>query len=157
MSNVDNLTATLDPAVVGVHLESGAQITAEVAPKEPGDRGGAPARVDDRAQIVEAFRFPEHFDQDTIPVFNTNSLCFDANALDRDFPLTWFAVQKTVAGRPAVQFEHLVGELTAFLDSRFLRVERYGPDARFQPVKDPDELELRRSEIVEALRARGVL
>ena len=35
MSNVDNLTATLDPAIIGVHLESGAALTAEMAPKEP--------------------------------------------------------------------------------------------------------------------------
>ena len=32
---------------------------------------------------------------------------------DRDFDLTWFTVAKEVAGRKAVQFEHLVGELTS--------------------------------------------
>lgn len=157
MSNVDNATATLDPAVIGSHLESGAAITAEVAPKEEGDKGGAPARVDGEPQIVEAFRFPHGFDPSTIPVFNTNSFVLDAEAIDRDFPLTWFAVTKKVGDREVVQFEHLVGELTAFLPTAFLRVERHGPDARFQPVKDPDELELRRPEIEEALRARGVL
>ncbi|MFW6050415.1 MAG: UTP--glucose-1-phosphate uridylyltransferase [Myxococcota bacterium] len=157
MSNVDNATATLDPAVIGAHLEWGAAVTAEVAPKEEGDKGGAPARVDGRAQIVEAFRFPADFDQSTIPVFNTNSFVLDAEAIDRDFPLTWFAVTKKVDGHEVIQFEHLVGELTAFLPSRFLRVERHGPDARFQPVKDPEELQSRRPEIEQALRARGVL
>ncbi|MGB5313624.1 MAG: UTP--glucose-1-phosphate uridylyltransferase, partial [Polyangiales bacterium] len=117
MSNVDNLTATLDPAVIGAHLEAGTALTAEMAPKEPGDKGGAPARVDGRAQIVEAFRFPEDFDQERIPVFNTNTFVLDAEAIDSDFPLTWFAVNKTVDGKPAVQFERLVGELTAFLES----------------------------------------
>jgi UTP--glucose-1-phosphate uridylyltransferase len=157
MSNVDNVTATLDPAVIGAHLDSGAAITADVAPKEPGDKGGAPARVNGELQIVEAFRFPEGFDQDRIPVFNTNSFALDAEAIDRDFPLSWFAVEKKVDGEPVIQFEHLVGELTAFLPAQFLRVERYGPDARFQPVKDPAELERRKAEIVEALRARDVL
>lgn len=42
MSNVDNVAATLDPAVIGAHLASGAKITAEVVRKAPGDRGGAP-------------------------------------------------------------------------------------------------------------------
>lgn len=157
MSNVDNLTATLEPAVIGAHLESGAACTVEVAPKEPGDRGGAPARVDGRLQIVEAFRFPEGFDQDRIDVFNTNTLLFDAEAIDRDFDLTWFAVDKVVDGRPAVQFERLVGELTAFLPSAFLRVERDGPDARFQPAKDPDELARRLPAIRLALERRGAL
>src|SRR5262245_53720710 len=34
MSNVDNLAATLDPAVIGATLESGKQVTAEVVSKE---------------------------------------------------------------------------------------------------------------------------
>ena len=87
---------------------------------------GAP---DARWKIVEAFRFPADFDQDSIPVFNTNTLLFDAEAIDRDFDLTWFAVTKQVGGKPAIQFEHLVGELSAFLPSTFLRVEREGADA----------------------------
>ncbi|UCH28524.1 MAG: hypothetical protein JSV06_09625, partial [Myxococcales bacterium] len=123
----------------------------------PGDKGGAPARVDGRAQIVEAFRFPEDFDQDSIPVFNTNTFVLDAEAIDAEFPLTWFAVNKTVDGKPAVQFERLVGELTAFLDSTFLRVERHGPDARFQPIKTPDDVDKERPDIVAALEARGSL
>ncbi len=157
MSNVDNLTATLDPAVIGAHLQSGKAMTAEMAPKVPGDRGGAPARVDGVLQIVEGFRFPESFDQDSIPVFNTNTLTFDAEALDRDFDLSWFAVNKMVNGEPVVQFEHLVGQLSAFMPTHFLRVPREGVDARFQPVKDPAELEARRPAIRRALEARGVL
>jgi UTP--glucose-1-phosphate uridylyltransferase len=157
MSNVDNLTATLDPAVIGAHLASGAALTAEMAPKEPGDAGGAPARVDGKAQIVEAFRFPEDFDQERIPVFNTNTFVLDAESIDAEFPLTWFAVNKTVDGKPAVQFERLVGELTAFLDPAFLRVERHGPDARFQPIKAPEDMDKERLDIVRALEARGSL
>jgi len=157
MSNVDNLTATLDPAVIGAHIEVGAALTAEMAPKEPGDKGGAPARVDGRAQIVEAFRFPESFDQERIPVFNTNTFVLDAKSIDAEFPLTWFAVNKTVDGKPAVQFERLVGELTAFLDPAFLRVERHGPDARFQPIKTPEDIDNERADIVKALEARGSL
>jgi len=157
MSNVDNLTATLDPAILGAHLEAGKPVTAEMAPKLPGDKGGAPARVDGVPQIVEGFRFPPDFDQDSIPVFNTNTLVLDAAAIDRDFDLDWFAVTKTVEGKPAIQFEHLVGQLTAFLPSHFLKVARDGADARFQPVKDPAELERRQGEITTALEARGIL
>lgn len=157
MSNVDNLTATLDPAIIGAHLEAGRALTAEMAPKEPGDKGGAPARVDGKPQIVEAFRFPEDFDQERIPVFNTNTFVLDAEAIDADFPLTWFAVNKTVDDKPAVQFERLVGELTAFLDPAFLRVERHGPDARFQPIKTPSDVDKELPAIVTALEARGCL
>jgi UTP--glucose-1-phosphate uridylyltransferase len=153
MSNVDNVAATLDPAVIGAHLASKAAITAEVVRKEPGDRGGAPARVDGRAQIVEAFRFPKGFDQDRLGLFNTNSFVFDAEALDRDFELTFFRVEKAVDDAKVIQFERLVGELTAFLPSHFLVV----PRARFLPVKDPAELEARMPDIEALLRARGIL
>ncbi len=155
MSNVDNLAATLDPAIIGAHLEGGAAITVEVVDKHPGDRGGAPARVDGALRLVEAFAFPERFDQDRIPLFNTNTLCFDARALDRDFALTWYAVRKRAGGREVVQFERLVGELTAHLRSTYLRVERDGPEARFLPVKSPAELARREPAIARLLRARA--
>jgi UTP--glucose-1-phosphate uridylyltransferase len=157
MSNVDNLGATLDPAVLGFHAERGCAITAEVVDKLPGDKGGAPALVDGHLEIVESFRFPDGFDQDTIGVFNTNSFVLTASELDRDFPLSWFAVRKEVDGAPTVQFERLVGQLTAFLPSAFLRVARSGEDGRFQPAKDPEELAQRQPEIRALLRARGVL
>ena len=72
-------------------------------------------------------------------------------------PLTWFEVEKQVEGQPVVQFERLVGELSAFLTTTMVVVERDGPDGRFQPVKDPGELERRRPAIREILDARGVL
>jgi UTP--glucose-1-phosphate uridylyltransferase len=129
----------------------------EVVRKARGDRGGAPARVDGVAQIVESFRFPSTFDQDAIPVFNTNTFVLDAEAIDRDFDLSWFAVTKTIDGREAIQFERLLGQITAFLPSQFLRVDRDGADGRFQPAKDPEELAARRDEIRRILSARNVL
>jgi UTP--glucose-1-phosphate uridylyltransferase len=157
MSNVDNLAATLDPAVIGAHLESGRAISVEAADKAKGDKGGAPARVDGVLQIVEGFRFPKGFDQDSIPVFNTNSFVLDAAAVDRDFPLTWFSVTKEVEGKQAIQFERLVGELTAFLPCHVIGVSREGDDGRFMPVKDPPELEARRPAIAALLARRGAL
>lgn len=157
MSNVDNLAATLDPAIIGAHLAGGKAVTAEVVSKDPGDAGGAPALVNGTLQIVESFRFPQDFDENRIPVFNVNSFVLDAHAIDRDFPLSWFVVRKKVAGQEAIQFEHLVGELTAFLATQCLHVEREGADGRFQPVKDPEELTRRAPRIEAMLRGRGVL
>jgi UTP--glucose-1-phosphate uridylyltransferase len=156
VSNVDNVAATLDPAVVGAHLAASRSITVEVVGKARGDRGGAPARVDGVLQIVEAFRFPDPFDQDLIPVFNTNTLIVEAEAIDRPFDLSWFAVTKTIDGREAVQFERLMGQLTAFLPSHFLRVYRDGQDGRFQPAKDPEELARRRDQIRAIIETRGI-
>lgn len=156
MSNVDNVVATLDPGLLGHHLRSGARICVELVDKWPGDAGGAPARVDGRLQIVEGFRFPVGFDQARIPVFNTNTLWFDTAALTAEHPLTWFVVRKEVEGRPVIQFERLVGELTAFESTRWLRVPRDGLETRFVPIKSPADLEGARLALLDAWNARGV-
>ncbi|MBI2894376.1 MAG: UTP--glucose-1-phosphate uridylyltransferase [Deltaproteobacteria bacterium] len=158
MSNVDNLAASVDPAIVGFHLDQPAnQMTVEVVRKDPGDKGGAPAWLSGRLEVIESFRFPASFDQDSIPVFNTNTFVLDVAALDREFPLDFFAVSKTVDDKKAIQFERLAGQLSAFLATRYLEVPRTGPEGRFLPAKDPEELAARRSQIVEVLTARGVL
>lgn len=157
MSNVDNLGATLDPAIIGMHAELGGAITVETVRKIKGDKGGAPALLDGVPQIIEGFRFPQGFDQDSIEVFNTNTLVLDASAIDRDFALPYYRVEKQVDGRTAIQFERLVGELTAMVPSRFVEVARSGEDARFLPVKDPEELERSRAAIADVLSSQRSL
>jgi UTP--glucose-1-phosphate uridylyltransferase len=149
LSNVDNLGARVDPTVIGMHLRGGRPMTLEVAAKEPGDAGGAPALVNGRLTHVEGPRFPPDFDQDRIRVFNCNSFIFDLDALDREYALPWLYVEKDADGRRAVQVERLVNELTTFLDAQFLEVPRTGPRGRFYPIKAPADLEAARP----ALRA----
>lgn len=152
VSNVDNLGARVDPAVLGTHLLAGRPLTCEVAVKE-GDLGGAPVRVDGRLQLVEAPRFPPSFDQDAVPVFNTNTAVVDIDALDRDYDLSWLYVRKAVGNRAAVQLERLYNELSAFLPTTYLEVPRRGPRGRFLPIKTPEDLELARSDLDEMLAA----
>ncbi|MCP4870380.1 MAG: hypothetical protein GY898_16880 [Proteobacteria bacterium] len=137
IANVDNLGASLDPALLGRFAASGADMMVEVAPKNPGDKGGAPARVNGQLKILEGFAFPADFDQDSIPVFNTNTLWLRTDALDQEFPLRWYVVHKQAGGRPVVQFERLVGQLSWFLNTEWVNV----PRSRFLPVKTPADLE----------------
>lgn len=155
VSNVDNLAASLDPRVIGAHCRSGKSVTVEVVRKEPGDRGGVPVWVEDHMQIVEEFRLPAGFDGAQVPFFNTNTLTFDAEALDREFDLDWFPVRRKVDGRDAIQGERLLGQVTAFLPTQFLVVERHGSDGRFLPVKDQEELAQRMPEILSLVDAAG--
>ena len=98
----------------------GRPLTCEVARKE-GDMGGAPVRVDGKLQLVEGPRFPPSFDQELVPVFNTNTALFDLDALDVDYDLTWLYVLKDVDGRPAVQLERLYHEVSAFVPTQYSR------------------------------------
>lgn len=153
VSNVDNLGARVDPAVVGAHLLAGRPLTAEVARKD-GDAGGAPIRVDGALQLLEGPRFPPGFDHDRVPVFNTNTAVFDLEALDREHHLTWLYVEKDAGGRPAVQLERVYHEVSRELPTTYLEVPRRGPYGRFLPIKTPEDLELRRDDLRELLRAR---
>jgi len=155
MSNVDNLAATLDPAVIGAHVLAGVAITFEVCALAPGDKGGVPARLGGRLQVIEALRYPKDFVESTIPWFSINNITFTLSELDQDFPLDWFRVTKAVHHRPAIQFERLVNQLTAFLPAQALVVEREGADGRFLPIKDPEELVLRRPMIQALFGRRG--
>lgn len=152
-SNVDNLGATVEPLVIGHHIVSGKTMTAEVTQKQrtasgAWDKGGAPAVVDGKLQIVEGFRFPEGFAQETLPDFSTNNMVFTAEAIDREIPLVRHVVTKKVDDRPALQLESITCEASAvyidetpLLPLNLLRVPRVGPRGRFFPVKEPVDLD----------------
>jgi len=152
VSNVDNLAARLDPAIVGMHLLAGTPLTVEVVAKER-DTGGAPARVNGRPRLLEAFQFPPEFDQDTVPVFNTNTSLITVEALADPGALTWLVVEKSVDGEPVIQFERLYHELSAHQATTFLVVPRSGPRGRFLPVKQPTDLEEIQPLLLEVLAA----
>ena len=139
VSNVDNLAARVDPAIVGMHVLAGTPLTVEVVAKER-DTGGAPARVDGRPRLLEAMQFPPEFDQELVPVFNTNTSLITVEALAEPGELTWLVVEKTVAGEPVIQFERLYHELSAHVATTFLVCPRRGPRGRFLPVKEPADL-----------------
>lgn len=140
VSNVDNLAARVDPAIVGMHVLGGTPLTVEVVPKDH-DTGGAPARVGGVPRLLEAMQFPPEFDQDLVPVFNTNTSLITVEALGDPFELTWLVAEKRVDGEPVIQFERLYHELSAHVPTTYLVVPRSGPRGRFLPVKEPADLE----------------
>jgi UTP--glucose-1-phosphate uridylyltransferase len=139
--NVDNVGATLDPALAGLHRQLGGEITAELVSKRPGDVGGLPVRrADGSLALAEAFRVPAGFPHEQFPLFNTNTLWIDLPALTAPNGFTWCVARKSVDDRKAIQFERLVGELTWWHPSRYVHVSREGAESRFVPVKDEDDL-----------------
>jgi UTP--glucose-1-phosphate uridylyltransferase len=158
VANLDNLGATLDPVLIGLHAAHGRKVTSEVVDKLAADRGGIPVRVDGRMMVLEEFRIPPSFDPAQVRVFNTNTFHFDALSLaSLKMDWTYFVVNKKVGGRPVVQFERLVNELTSHFDTTYVRVPRTGEGSRFLPVKDYDELAARKAELELVVRSRGML
>ncbi len=158
IANIDNLGASIDPLLLGWHIDHGAPISVEVVDKVSTDKDGIPVRWNDRPVILEEFRLPRDFDPTKVRVFNTNTFLVDARQLAQlDFQFTWVEVKKNVDGAQAIQFERLIGEITTALETRFLRVPRQGAGSRFLPVKDNDELARRRDEIRAVALSRGML
>lgn len=156
VSNVDNIGATVDPALFEMHKRLGGKITVELVAKRPGDKGGLPVQHEGRLVLAEAFRLPRDFPHDAFPLFNTNTLWIDLEALEHGSqkPWTWCVVRKQVEGLPAIQLERLIGELTWWYPTRYLHVPRDGADSRFLPVKDIDDLRRSRAAIQQVLRER---
>lgn len=156
IANLDNLGATVDPALLGWHLRSGATLTVEVADRT-GDKGGTPVRFRGRPVICEDFRLPPGFDPMGVPVFNTNNFLVNADALaSYSAPWTYVEVEKKVGARSALQRERLLGEMTFHVPTRFVRVPRTGAYSRFLPVKDADDLERRRPDIEAVVQRLGL-
>lgn len=160
ISNVDNLGATLDPALLGAHLQAvagGAELSVEVVRRQPEDAGGCVAEVAGRPVIVESFRLPAETPLENYPHFNTNTLWITLAALEREHPLSWFPVTRTVEwpGRgemPAIQFEQLIGQVTEFARAACLQVDR----ARFLPIKSREDLAAARPAMRTIVRAVGL-
>jgi len=158
IANIDNLGATVDPTVLGFHLSHGAPATVEVVEKVGTDRGGVPVRWEGRPIITEEFRLPLGFDPAQVRVFNTNTFLVSAAALQSlAMEWTYVEVEKKIGDARAVQFERILGELTATLEPRFIKVPRTGGGSRFLPVKDVPELSLRRPEIELIAQERGMI
>ncbi|HNQ89910.1 MAG TPA: UTP--glucose-1-phosphate uridylyltransferase [Verrucomicrobiota bacterium] len=87
LHNIDTLGADVDPAVLGLHVQSGACLSFEVIARRIDDRGGGLARVQDRLRLVEGLAMPREEDEFDLSYYNTMTTWIDLEALLRVFGL----------------------------------------------------------------------
>jgi UTP--glucose-1-phosphate uridylyltransferase len=156
VSNVDNLGATLDPLLVGAHLESGHLLTAEAIVRRDGDAGASVCeREDGRVVIIEDPRLPVGMDPLSFPHFSVNNLWIRVEAMGENPELDWCAVRKRVAklDPEVIQLERFVNQLAELVDTGYVIVQ----DGRFVPIKTRDDLVRARAKLLAAARAAGLI
>lgn len=98
LHNIDTLGASLDPGCLGLHIESGADLSFEVICRRLDDRGGGLARVDGRVRLVEGLAMPREEDEFQLTWYNTLTTWIDLDRLLAIFDLT----RETLADSKAV-------------------------------------------------------
>jgi hypothetical protein len=71
LHNIDTVGANVDPALLGLHIESGACLSFEVITRRIDDRGGGLARVNGRPRILEGLAMPREEDEFKLSYYNS--------------------------------------------------------------------------------------
>ncbi len=77
--NVDTLGVNLDPAIFGMHIDSGAALTTEVIHRVAGDQGGGLARVNGRVRLVEGLALPDESIEFNLSFYNSSTTWVDVD------------------------------------------------------------------------------
>jgi hypothetical protein len=86
--NIDTLGVTVDPALLGWHVEQGAALTTEVTPRQIEDRGGGLARVDGQVRLVEGLALPNEEIEFGLSYYNSATTWVNIDRLLTAFGLT---------------------------------------------------------------------
>lgn len=155
ISNIDNLSATLSPSILGMMIEGNHDFVMEVTRKTAADiKGGAPVMRNGKLSLLEIAQVADKdkelfMDRAKFPYFNTNNLWVDLQSVkemlvnDRlDLPV--IANRKNIEGKDIIQVETAMGAaMDNFNNSALLEVDR----ERFHPVKTVQELLTLRSDL----------
>ncbi|KAJ2738414.1 UTP-glucose-1-phosphate uridylyltransferase [Coemansia sp. Cherry 401B] len=156
VSNVDNLGATVDPAILQHMADTGAEFVMEVTDKTKSDiKGGTLIDYDGQVRLLEIAQVPKaHVDDfkrvKKFKIFNTNNLWISLKAIKRlvasqKFDLDLIVNHKTTDdGTAVIQLETAVGAAIKHFDGAHgINV----PRSRFLPVKSTSDLFLVTSDL----------
>jgi len=166
VSNIDNLGATIEPALLGMLKASGKPMLVELTARWK-DVGGSLVLHNGRKRLLEGIAFPDKESELSNPYFNTATYWIDLPALadalgadvsklgDREHVrgfldslrqrMPVYALLKDSAEEfdhgiielwPVAQFERLFGDITALVETEYALVDRR---KRFFPIKSLDE------------------
>jgi len=88
LHNIDTVGTDVDPALLGLHIETGACLSFEMITRRIDDRGGGLARVNGRARILEGLAMPREEDEFALSYYNSMTTWIHLDKLLAAFGLT---------------------------------------------------------------------
>ncbi len=86
--NIDTVGVTVDPVILGRHIESQSAMSIEVIPRRIDDRGGGLANIDGRIRLVEGLALPREEDEFRLSFYNSATYWIDIEKMLKIFRLT---------------------------------------------------------------------
>lgn len=123
LHNIDTLGASLDPACLGLHINSGADLSFEVISRKLEDRGGGLALVDGRVRLVEGLAMPREEDEFDLSWYNSMTTWISVDGLLRIFRLSRADLSRDDVVAEAVQ--HLSRRLPTYITLKDVK-KRWG-------------------------------
>lgn len=87
LHNIDTLGASVDPALLGLHIEHGHCLSFEVIARRLEDRGGGLARVNGQVRILEGLAIPREEDEFRLSFYNSMTTWIQLDRLLEVFEL----------------------------------------------------------------------
>lgn len=97
LHNIDTLGASVDPGILGLHIDGGSALSFEVITRRLEDRGGGLALVNGRPQLVEGLAMPNEEAEFSLTYYNSMTTWIDIDQL-----LTAFGLTRTELDRVSV-------------------------------------------------------
>lgn len=101
--NIDTLGASINPALLGWHIQSEAVLSFEVMSKRLDDRGGGLAKINGRTRLIEGLALPRESDEFKLTFYNTNTSWINIDKLLTYFGLSRSALHDSEAVETAIR------------------------------------------------------
>ncbi len=121
--NVDTTGVTVDPALLGWHIEQGAGMTFEVIGRHIEDTGGGLARVDGRPRLIEGLALPSQEIESRLSLYNSNTVWIDIDRLLEAFGL--LRTEMEDAGRVTEAVNRMAARMPVYITLKDVK-KRWG-------------------------------
>ncbi len=123
LHNIDTLGATVDPTVLGWHMENNATLSFEMITRRLEDRGGGLARVNGTVRLLEGLAMPREEVEFSLSYYNSNTCWIDIDKLLTAFGLSRQRLEEPEAVQAAIR--HLATRMPTYVTLKDVK-KRWG-------------------------------